>query len=180
MTNDGKARVKTHCLDDDDIDWIRAYRQRVIEAFTPVLHACRDRFPAGGSLLRRFSDSTDLVVKRGQRDLAMVAEAHNEICVASELARSSPPDGLIEYEPSLNGCATSIDFRVTAKDDRVVYVDVKTIAPRAKDRWDQFARAKEEGWLADRTDVILSQSWPTEILTFDQRLGRDSGYRLLS
>jgi hypothetical protein len=36
---------------------------------------------------------------------------------------------------------------------------VKTIKPKPRDRWDQYARAIKEGWLPKNVQYILEQDW---------------------
>jgi hypothetical protein len=36
---------------------------------------------------------------------------------------------------------------------------VKTIKPKPRDRWDQFEKAKKEGWFPENVQVILSKPW---------------------
>ena len=72
----------------------------------------------------------------------------------------------LESSP-LPGGAKTIDFRATADDVQVAYVDVKTIKPENTDRWDQFERATSEGWFPE--NVIISIS--------EKRLGAKSGTR---
>jgi hypothetical protein len=72
----------------------------------------------------------------------------------------------LESSP-LPGGAKTIDFRATADDVQVAYVDVRTIKPENTDRWDQFERATSEGWFPE--NVIISIS--------EKRLGAKSGTR---
>jgi hypothetical protein len=89
-----------------------------------------------------------------------VDEAHNELCVASAiLANEKPHTARLEYEPPLQDCKKSIDFRATAEDGSLNYVDVKTIKPLSKDRWDQYEKAREEKWLPENVHVILEKEW---------------------
>ena len=39
------------------------------------------------------------------------------------------------------------------------YIDVKTIKPESKDRWEQFVRARKEKWLPENVGVELDQEW---------------------
>jgi hypothetical protein len=85
------------------------------------------------------------MLANGRALVSGVDEAYNELCVASQLlANLDPRFTLLEYEPALTNCARSIDFRVTANNDMTLYVDVKTIKPKPKDRWDQFVKACED------------------------------------
>ena len=88
-----------------------------------------------------------------------VNEAHNELCVASQLlANSEPRFTLLEYEPALAGCAKSIDFRATTVDGLTLYIDVKTIRPKPKDRWPQFETARDTAWFPENVHVIFAEA----------------------
>jgi hypothetical protein len=38
-------------------------------------------------------------------------------------------------------------------------IDVKTIKPQPRDRWDQYERAINEGWLPKNVQFLLQQEW---------------------
>lgn len=100
------------------------------------------------------------MLENGRSLVSGVDEAHNELCVVSQLlANAEPLFTLLEYEPALPGCAKSIDFRATTADGLTLYVDVKTIKPKPKDRWDQFVKAREDGWLPENVHVTLAKEW---------------------
>jgi hypothetical protein len=65
----------------------------------------------------------------------------------------------LEYEPPLPGCGRTIDFRAMADNGQIAYVDVKTIKPEDTDRWNQFERARTEGWFPGNVIVGISQQW---------------------
>jgi hypothetical protein len=62
----------------------------------------------------------------------------------------------LESSP-LPGGAKTIDFRATADDVQVAYVDVRTIKPENTDRWDQFERATSEGWFPENVIISISE-----------------------
>jgi hypothetical protein len=65
----------------------------------------------------------------------------------------------LDYEPPLPGGAKSIHFRAAVEDRTAFYVDVKTIKPAAKDRWEQYEKAQQEQWLPENVHVVLSKDW---------------------
>jgi hypothetical protein len=143
----------------DDIAWVKAHAAEVTQTFGAEF-AVRDRFAQGQLLLDRFNAAIDSVLKNGRGHFSAVDEAHNEICIASALlANTRLRFFWLEYEPPLPGCAKTIDFRATADNGQIVYVDVKTIKPQAADRWDQFEKAIKEGWIADNVHVVISEEW---------------------
>lgn len=147
-------------LDDDDITWLNGYAAEVCDAFRAEFRAAEVRFTGWQPLLLRFTEAVDCVLHSGRRYFSAVDEAHNELCVASAiLGNPNPRIARLEYEPPLPGCAKSIDFGATAEDGVIVYVDVKTIKPVAKDRWDQYERAHQEQWLPANVRVALSRDW---------------------
>jgi hypothetical protein len=147
-------------LSADDIAWVKAHAAEVAQTFGPEFDAASDRFTQGKLLLDRFNAAIDTVLNLGRGHFNAVDEAHNEICIAIALLAN---EGLhfirLEYEPPLPGCAKTIDFRATADTGQVAYVDVKTIKPKAADRWDQFEKARKEGWIADNVSVVIAQDW---------------------
>ena len=142
----------------EEVGWLEEYRSQVLKGFTSVLAGAADRFGEGERLLRRFDDAVDSV--RGGSSFRAVDERHNELCIAKALVENTKLRfSSLAYEPPLTGCAKSIDFRASSKNGTTVFVDVKTIKPEPKDRWDQFERALKEGWLPNNIVVALSKEW---------------------
>jgi hypothetical protein len=145
-------------LDEDDIRWLEGYRKEVVTVYGDVFAKDTDRFPDGERLLRRFSEAVDATLKG--TSIRVAEEAHNELCVARALLLNMKPRfSEISYEPSLPGCARSIDFRAVSSDGVSVFVDVKTIKPEPKDRWEQFERAVKEEWFPENHNVFLAKEW---------------------
>lgn len=145
-------------LAQEDADWINGYATAVAGAFTAKFRAdCR--FPDWPRLMNRFAKAVSAVLKHGFPTFSAVGEAQNELCIADALlAYENPRFARLDYEPRLDGSAKSIDFRATAEEGRTLFVDVKTIQPKAKDRWDQFCEANEAKWFPDNASVVLSKS----------------------
>jgi hypothetical protein len=147
-------------LSADDIEWVKAYAAEVMEAFGAEFAAANDRFKDGQVLLNRFNAAIESVLKNGRGHFRAVDEAHNELCTASALLSNTKLKFIrLEYEPSLSGCPKTIDFRATAEDGQIAYVDVKTIKPESTDRWDQFERATAERWFPENIIVGISKEW---------------------
>jgi hypothetical protein len=147
-------------LTDDDIAWIKSYAEEVTAVFTAEFREAGDRFKQWQPLLDRLAQAVDAVATNGRSYFRAVDEAHNELCIASAILSNPDPKIIrLEYEPPLPGCAKSIDFRATAESGAVYYVDVKTIKPGSKDRWQQYVRAVNEKWLPKDVSVILSKQW---------------------
>jgi hypothetical protein len=144
----------------DDIAWVRAYAAEVIDIFAQEFSAAADRFRDGQVLLDRFNAAIESVLTNGRGYFRAVDEAHNELCVASALLSNTQLKFIrLEYEPPLPGCARTIDFRATADNGQVAYVDVKTIKPEDIDRWDQFERARAEEWFPENMVVGITKEW---------------------
>lgn len=142
----------------DEIQWVEGYRAEVVKAYGAIFAEEADRFPDSERLLRRFNDAADSVL--GGSSLRAVDEAHNELCIARALLLNTRQRfASLAYEPSLLGCAKTIDFRAVSAEGLTVFVDVKTIKPEPKDRWEQFERAQREGWFPQSMIVSLSREW---------------------
>jgi hypothetical protein len=147
-------------LSADDISWVKAYAAEVAQTFGAEFAAASDRFKDGQVLLNRFNAAIESVLKNGRGHFRAVDEAHNELCVASALLANTKLKFIrLEYEPPLPGCAKTIDFRATAEDGQIAYVDVKTTKPESTDRWDQFERTTAEGWVPENIIVGISKEW---------------------
>jgi len=150
-------------LSTGDIAWVEAHAAEVVHAFGQEFAVATDRFKEGQVLLDRFNAAIETVLKNDRGYFRAVDEAHNELCVASALLSNTRLKFIrlerLEYEPPVPGCAKTIDFRATADDGQVAYVDVKTIKPESTDRWDQFEKAMAEGWFPENVIVGISQEW---------------------
>jgi hypothetical protein len=143
-------------LDEGDITWIKSYAADVEREFRAGFAGASDRFSDAEKLLGRFAQAIAAVLKHGRSRFRAVDEAHNELCVAAAvLANSKPRFVRLDYEPPLPGSTQSIDFKATADDGWIIYVDVKTIKPQAKDRWEQFEEARRECRFAPNVEVMI-------------------------
>ena len=145
-------------LRQEDLEWMAAYATEVESTYRARFESASGRFKTWQPLLDRFSSAIEAVKANGRSLFRAVDEAHNELCIASALLENHDPlFALLEYEPPLPDCSKSIDFRATTDTGVTVYVDVKTIKPLAKDRWEQFERAQVEGWFPWNVSVTLSK-----------------------
>jgi hypothetical protein len=144
---------------EDDARWLNDYSAEVSNTFISQFAHAGDRFKDGTKLLRRFTKAVDAVLANGWSKFHAVDEAHNEMCIADAILSSTDPVVThLEYEPPLFGCAKSIDFRAIYG-TTTTYVDVKTITPRLRDRWDQFVKFEQENRFPERVSVILDEEW---------------------
>lgn len=145
---------------DDDAHWVRGYVDEVDNVLRARIAPQRVRFADSERLFQRLLDARDAVLQHGWAQFAAIDEAHNEICVAIGILEMRDPSVTrLQYEPSLEGTARSIDFVAEYAGSPSCYIDVKTIAPRSRDRWEQYARAQDDGWLPEHATVTLLKEW---------------------
>ncbi len=147
-------------IDAADIAWLHEYRANTLAYFLPRFKVFAPRFAHGETLLDRVAKAVEEVIAQGRDYFPVVDEAHNEVCVADAiLADSSTTDAELLYEPPLPNTDKTIDFALREADGRLTLIDVKTIKPRPRDRWEQYERALKEGWLPKNVQFILEQEW---------------------
>lgn len=152
------SRKQTHRS--EFADWVRTYAADVTNTFGAQFKEAGSRFKGSNRLMSRFTEAVNNVLSNDSTKFRSVDETHNELCIASALlSNPNPRFESIEYEPPLASCAKTIDFRATINDNQTIYVDVKTINPEAKDRWDQYDKAQKEGWFPKNVHVMLDQQW---------------------
>jgi hypothetical protein len=111
---------------------------------------CLDRFRSAVGRLE--SDPTIA-------SLWAVDESHNELCAVEELLRfDAPAFSSIEYEPRLPAGERRIDLCATAR-EASWYVEVKTIRPEVKDRWDQYRAVVEAGRITPNVTIHFERDW---------------------
>ena len=124
--------MRSSALTPEDIAWVKSYADEVGRAFAAEFTAASDRFKQGQVLLDRFKAAIEAVLKNGRGHFRPVDETHNELCVASALLANTRLRFVrLEYEPPLLGCAKTIDFKATAGDGQMAYVDVTNAVTRA-------------------------------------------------
>ncbi|MBL8705968.1 MAG: hypothetical protein JNM30_14045 [Rhodospirillales bacterium] len=147
-------------LSEADVKWLKDYAAEVEHVFGADFSEAEGRFADAQKLIGRFRSSIQGVLDNGRSKFHAVDEAHNELCIASALlANRNPRFVSLEYEPVLSGTGQSIDFRATTDDGTIVYVEVKTIKPAARDRWDQFERVRKQGLFPLNVEVAIQKEW---------------------
>ncbi len=147
-------------LTPEDAEWIQQYGKDVTNAFEGLFESEKSRFKEGSKLLDRFKASIKDVLDNGWGRFRTVDESHNELCVAESLLKNPNPTFVtVEYEPPLSGCEKTIDFRAVTADGLTLYVDVKTVKPLPKDRWDQYKKAQNKGWFPENVKLLFSKEW---------------------
>lgn len=160
IAQNGGRTLMTHPIDDADIAWLGEYEAVTLAYFRPRFHGYEARFAGGNALMNRFSLAIREVVAQGRNQFSAVDEAHNEMCVADAvLSDSTTREATLLYEPPLPNTKKTIDFVLREANGRVTLIDVKTIKPQSRDRWDQYVRAIKENWLPSNVQFILQQGW---------------------
>lgn len=128
--------------------------------FRALFSAHSQRHRGFASCLDRFRSSVDALRQlRTAAALAAVEECHNELCVAEELLLfREHPFSLVEYEAPLPTGDQRIDFRAT-NERAVWFVEVKTIHPELRDRWDQYQRVVQAGHVTDNVTIHFEREW---------------------
>jgi hypothetical protein len=144
----------------DDRELVAREAEKVLRHFEASFGMEKRRLPDGSRLLERYQAAALRVVELGWSALPGREEAHNELCVAESLLRSvSPRFAVVRYEPPIPGSRRTIDFLAVTPEATYVWVDVKTIHPRTRDRWAQFAEISSSGLFPDNVDVQLERDW---------------------
>lgn len=147
-------------LTEEDIAWVKGYAKDVCDTYQSIFAGAKDRFKDGSRLVEQFMATIKEVLKAGRGKFRAVDEAHNELCIAAAILQNPKPKfSVLEYEPPLLGCQKSIDFRAKTADGVTLFIDVKTIKPVPKDRWEQFERAIHEGWFPENVKLMFSKGW---------------------
>lgn len=147
-------------LSASDIEWLKSYSAKVEATYSQRFEAESSRFKDGARLIERFTQAVAQVLATDRTAFRAVDEAHNELCIAYELLRSSNLRfSYVCYEPRLHHCTKSIDFRADVDEEKTVFVDVKTLKPQDIDRWNQYEKAVQEGWFPKNVEVLLSKDW---------------------
>ena len=142
------------------MDCVESYAAEVSRTFRAEFDSAVDRFKDSRKLIERFTSNISAVLSNGRSTFAPVDAAHNELCIASQLlANTNPRFTRLQYEPVIRGSPKSIDFRAITDDGCTFFVDVKTIKPEARERWEQYDRAVRGGWFPKNVRVTRSENW---------------------
>jgi hypothetical protein len=147
-------------IDNEDRAWLDAYEAATLDHFRPRFAAHVAQFTSSDALLSRFLEALKVVREQGRRFFRGVDEAHNEICVADAiLSDPSCAECTLLYEPRFPNIDKTVDFILEETDGRLTVVDVKTIKPEPRDRWEQYERAVKEKWFPENIQFILEREW---------------------
>jgi hypothetical protein len=114
------------------------------------IERCLERFCSAARRLE--SDATTLA-------LWAVDESHNELSAVEELLRfDAPAFSSIRYEPRLPVGERRIDLHAT-NGEASWYVEVKSIRPGLRDRWDQYRDVVRAGHISPNVAIHLQREW---------------------
>ncbi len=139
-------------LDPEDV---QQYTADIEAALSARVTRHSDRFPESAKLLRNLQSAR---VGAAETGLRAFDEIHNEVLVALALLESSGSEvRSLRYEPALAGTPKTIDFRAEFEGSHVVFIDVKSIVPRAIDKWEQFEQAQRDDWIPPSAGILLDK-----------------------
>ncbi len=147
-------------LEEDDVQWLITYAASVRQSYESAFKSSPVQFDGATALVDKFDRAVSRVLSEGRHRFRAVDETHNELAIAAALVRDRDAAFVaLSYEPALPTSAKTIDFRAETATGRRVYVDVKTIKPEPNDRWDQYERARREGWMPPNVQMELQKEW---------------------
>jgi hypothetical protein len=142
---------------DSLVEYVRAFVRQVEAELLPKLDSPL-RFPSVTAVSARFKACAETALGKTPCDTSAINETTNELHVIEKILAASNV-ALIEYEPPpVNPGGKTIDLRVTLTDGQVIYVDIKTIAPRTDiDKWQKYVAAREGGFFSPTAALILGE-----------------------
>ncbi len=142
-----------------DIQWLKSHFDTVEATYSQRFKAEKRRFKDWKRLVKRYTQAVTHVLEH-RTTLSAVDEAHNELSIAYALLQhSNQRFSSICYEPRLPHCAKSIDFRAVVAEEETVFIDVKTIKPKDKDRWEQYEKVQKKKLVPENVEFILQEDW---------------------
>lgn len=148
-------------IDQAETKFIEEYADRVHKMYGNLFASSGNQFIGACRLLAEFQKAVTAVLSNNDRSLiSQIDDRHNELCIATALLASTEPGfAILEYEPELADCDKKIDFRATTHEQQILFVEVKTIHPDPKDRWDQYQKFLEDNLFPRNVHVGLSRDW---------------------
>ena len=139
-------------------NFIKESEERVLKP----LQEMDQRFPSVEKLLSRirpvyslFKDINSVKNSHFSSAIKSLRENHNEACVALSLLESGIDR--LDYEWQETEFTRCIDFLVI-RDNKRIWVEVKTIHPDNIDAWEDFERVINRNLITDRVRVHLEQN----------------------
>jgi len=125
-------------------DELRQFAEEVRALYHRCLIGPDRRILRGGDLVEQFEAALRVCLADPRSDERSLTERVNEMAVARQLADDPHLLGAITYEPNFLPDGRRIDFLAERADDNI-YVEVKTVHPRADDReaaWGRYLRLR--------------------------------------
>jgi hypothetical protein len=139
--------------------WVMGPIEEAMTYFATSFKQKESRFPGWKACFKRYTEKYDEIMSSSQTSVRALQEIHNELCIADALLEiNNPHIDLIEYEPPLPSGGKTIDYKCKAGDVSV-YIDVKTITPKAINAWDKFVDIRGRGLIAPNNEFILDPDY---------------------
>jgi hypothetical protein len=133
-----------------------------IEAhYRPVITGGGSRLAGGGRLWSQFEEAIRSFRRQGRAQVSGVIERVNELVVAQLLLEDPTlASADIKYEPEVVTGRKRFDFARTGADGIPVYIEVKTVEPRADDSEENWRKVERRQKLVTlSTRHIVDQAW---------------------
>jgi hypothetical protein len=145
----------------DMSDEIEAHIAAVEARYRPVITGRGSRLAGGERLWSQFGEAVSSLRRHGRAQVSGVVERVNKLVVA-RLLLDDPTlaMGDIVYEPEVVAGGKRFDFAGTGADGMRIYIEVKTVEPRADDsgeNWRKVERRQEH--VTPGTRYIVDQDW---------------------
>ncbi len=130
-------------------------------AYAPLITGENSQLDGGAKLWGQFTDAVASYRKRGGTTFAAVYERINELAIARILLEdSSLMSCRILYEPKITADDRRIDFVVPDADASILYIEVRTVRPTAKDteqNWHKYEERLERH--TANVKYVVEQEW---------------------
>lgn len=159
-----------------DREEIEAHIEQVTQLYEPLCSGPNARLIGGQKLWRQFCQAADSWRIHRSMHGDGVVERVNELAVAKLLLddASIAAEG-IRYEPELVSCESKIDFVASDLAGNRLYIEVKTVHPRAEDsdeNWEKYKKRRK--LFSAGTDYIVSKDWRGAAISAESFSARSS------
>ena len=138
-------------------DEIEEHIADVSALYEPLLNGQSSKLVGGSKLWSQFESAVSAFRKHGRSQYSAVREKINEMAVAHLLLSDSTlANATISYEPDIAKDGSRIDFVVNFENGRTMYLEVKTVHPRADDNlenWNKYLARRQHH--PNQTDFVV-------------------------
>jgi hypothetical protein len=146
---------------DDQQELFLKHMQNVEGILCCALRNEIERFPSCMRLLERYYCEAVSLKTSGIEHLAPFLEIQNEMCTAHTILsdRGANACNMLEYEPTIDGCARKFDFMATYSNGPLRWIEVKTIHPSKQNDWKRYVKDVQQDRFPDNTHLTLEKEW---------------------